>query len=261
MGRPVIAVIASSRDEGSCFAQQVAEESNLRAVATIIGALPVVVAAAPEITDVGSLIELADGILLSGSQSNVHPRCFGAEPLPIHEPFDERRDALVLPLIRACVDRAVPLLGICRGIQEMNVAFGGTLHPDLRELPGRLDHRTARLPTGEVHPDPDVVFADRHEVRFSEDGAFARLLGANAARVNSLHRQGILERGERVVVEGVATDGTIEAIRIADAPAFAFGVQWHAEYDPQHSPASLAMLAAFGAAAAAHRHRSRSARR
>ena len=162
--------------------------------------------------------------------------------MPRHEPYDQDRDAMALALIEACVERGVPLFGICRGLQEMNVAFGGSLHPEIRELPGRMNHRMPRLENGEVHPDPVVVFADRHEVRLVADGAFARLLGCETIRVNSLHGQGILEPGKRVVIEGIAEDGTIEAISIADAPAFALGVQWHAEYDPQTNPINRALF-------------------
>jgi putative glutamine amidotransferase len=133
----------------------------------------------------------------------------------------------------------------------MNVAFGGSLHPEIRELPGRMNHRAPRLETGEVHPDHTVVFADRHDVKLVPGGAFARILGCEMIRVNSLHGQGILEPGPRVIIEGVAEDGTIEAIRIAEAASFALGVQWHAEYDPQKSPINRALFEAFGAALAA----------
>ena len=173
---------------------------------------------------------------------------FGVEPHAAHEPYDVNRDAVALPLIRACVDRGVPVLGICRGFQEMNVAFGGSLHPEIRELPGRMNHRMPRVATGEIHPDPKIVFADRHEVRLVRGGVFAALFGQETIRVNSLHGQGILEPGGRVVIEGVAEDDTIEAIRIAEAPGFALGVQWHAEYDPQTNAVNRALFSAFGAA-------------
>ena len=163
------------------------------------------------------------------------------------------RDEVALALSEACVARGIPLFGICRGLQEMNVAFGGSLHPEIRELPGRMNHRAPRLENGDFHPDPEVVFADRHEVALAKDGFFARLLGCSSIRVNSLHGQGILEPGKRVILEGIAEDGTIEAIRIADAPAFAIGVQWHAEYDPQSNPINNALFKAFGAALAVHR--------
>jgi putative glutamine amidotransferase len=227
---------------------QLVGRSNLRAVAEVAGALPLMFAGTPDITDIDALLGAVDGILLTGARANIHPTCFGVEPDPRHEPYDPERDAMALALVEASVDRGVPLFGICRGFQEMNVAFGGTLHPEIRELPGRMNHRMPRLENGEVHPDPQVVFADRHEVRLAAGGVFAKLLGRQAIRVNSLHGQGILEPGKRIVVEGIAEDGTIEAIRIADAPAFAVGVQWHAEYDPQHNPINRALFKAFGAA-------------
>jgi putative glutamine amidotransferase len=130
----------------------------------------------------------------------------------------------------------------------MNVAFGGTLHPEIRDMPGRMNHRMPRLESGEIHPDPLVIFADRHEVRLVPGGTFARIFGSECIRVNSLHGQGIDRPGAQVVVEGVAEDGTIEAIRIAEAPGFALGVQWHAEYDPQSNPINRALFEAFGAA-------------
>jgi putative glutamine amidotransferase len=111
-----------------------------------------------------------------------------------------------------------------------------------------MNHRMPRLATGEIHPDPEVVFADRHEVRLVRGGVFAALFGSDTIRVNSLHGQGILEPGGRVVIEGVAGDDTIEAIRIAGAPGFALGVQWHAEYDPQTNAVNRALFSAFGAA-------------
>ena len=160
-----------------------------------------------------------------------------------------------LPLIEACVARGVPLFGICRGFQEMNVAGGGSLHPEIRELPGRMNHRMPRLETGEIHPDPAVVFADRHEVRLASDGVFARILGRDLIRVNSLHGQGILDVGDAVVAEGIAEDGTIEAIRMRKASGFALGVQWHAEYDPQTNPVNKALFEAFGEAVRDYRKR------
>jgi len=226
------------------------EERSLRAIAEVAGALPLMFAGTPDITDFGALLGAVDGILLTGARANVHPTHFGVAPDPRHEPYDHERDAMALALIEACVARGVPLFGICRGLQEMNVAFGGSLHPEIRELPGRMNHRAPRLENGEVHPDPLVVFADRHDVRLVPQGVFARLLGRETIRVNSLHGQGILEPGRRVVIEGIAEDGTIEAIRIAEAPAFALGVQWHAEYDPQRNPINRALFKAFGAALA-----------
>jgi putative glutamine amidotransferase len=246
--KPIVGVIGNSHLVEGRFAVQAVGERNLRAVAEVADALPLMFAGAPDITDIGALLDVVDGILLTGARANVHPARFGTEPHPRHEPYDDARDAMALALVEACVARGVPLFGICRGFQEMNVAFGGSLHPEIRELPGRMNHRMPRLETGEIHPDASVVFADRHNVSLVRGGRFAQLLGCETIRVNSLHGQGILELGDRVVVEGVAEDGTIEAICIADAPGFALGVQWHAEYDPQSNPINRTLFQTFGAA-------------
>lgn len=251
--RAVVGVIGNAHLVENRFAVQHVGERNLRAVAEVANALPLMFAGDPEITDLEQLLELVDGILLTGGRANVHPAHFNTEPNPRHEPYDPARDAMALALVRTCVDRGVPLFGICRGFQEMNVAYGGSLHPEIRELPGRMNHRMPRLPTGEIHPDAEVVFADRHSVQLSQGGEFEKLFGRDLIRVNSLHGQGILVPGDRVVVEGIAEDGTIEAIRIEGAPGFALGVQWHAEYDPQRNPINRALFLAFGQAIAAYR--------
>ena len=253
MTRPVIGIIGNSYSVENRFSVQMAGEKNLQAVADVTGALPLIFAGNPRITDISDLLSVVDGVLLTGARANVHPSLFGAEPDPRHEPYDVDRDAVALPLIEACVARGVPVFGICRGFQEMNVAGGGSLHPEIRDLPGRMNHRMPRLENGEIHPDPAVVFADRHEVKLTPDGVFARILGRDTIRVNSLHGQGVLELGERIVSEGVAEDGTIEAIRFRDAQGFALGVQWHAEYDPQDNPINQALFKAFGEAVQAHK--------
>ena len=246
--KPVVGVIGNWHRLEGRFDVQAVGERNLRAIAEVADALPLVFAGCPEITDIAALLDVVDGIVLTGARANVHPARFKSAPDAKHEPYDTKRDEVALTLSEACVARGIPLFGICRGLQEMNVAFGGSLHPEIRELPGRMNHRMPRLESGEIHPDPKVIFADRHEVRLLAGGAFAELLGCDTIRVNSLHGQGILDPGKRVVVEGIAEDGTIEAIRIADAPSFALGVQWHAEYDPQRNPINRALFQAFGKA-------------
>jgi putative glutamine amidotransferase len=248
MRRPVVGVIGNAHRIEDRFTVQMVGERNLRAITDVADAVPLMFAGSPEITDVGTLLDIVDGVVLTGARANVHPTRFNSEPHISHEPYDIHRDEVALALSEACVARGIPLFGICRGLQEMNVAFGGSLHPEIRELPGRMNHRMPRLESGEIHPDPVVVFADRHDVALTPGGVFAKLLGCETIRVNSLHGQGILEPGERVVIEGIAEDGTIEAIRIADAPGFALGVQWHAEYDPQRNPINRKLFEAFGAA-------------
>src|ERR1041385_1444545 len=196
MKRPVIGVIGNAHLVEKRFPAQLVSERILRAVAESTGALPMMFAGAPEITDADALLHAVDGVLLTGARANVHPTRFGCEPHARYEPYDQQRDALSLALIEVCVERGVPLLGICRGLQEMNVAFGGSLHPEVRDLPGRMNHRAPRAEDGSLHRDPAVVLADRHEVRFVADGIFAKLLGCLTIRVNSLHGQAILEPGD-----------------------------------------------------------------
>ena len=248
MKRPVVGIIGSMHLVENRFAAQRVGERNMRAVKDVVGALPVMFAGSPEITDIDALLDVVSGVLLTGARANVHPTRFGVEPHASYEPYDEPRDELALELVKACVERGVPLLGVCRGFQEMAVTYGSTLHPEIRELPGRMNHRMPRLPNGEIHPDQAVIYGDRHDIHLTPDGVFARIFGSDTVRVNSLHGQGILEPGQRVIVEGVADDGTIEAIRIADATGFALGAQWHAEYDPQSNPVNRALFEAFGEA-------------
>lgn len=250
MKKPVVGVIGNRYIVDDRFETQLVGERNLRALSDVSGALPLMFAGAPRITEIGALLDAVDGIVLTGARANVHPSQFDTEPDPAHEPYDEDRDDVALKLVRACVEKSIPLFGICRGMQEMNVAFGGSLHPEIREIPGRMNHRMPRLETGEVHPDPKVVFADRHDVTLTPGGAFARLYGRETIRVNSLHGQGVLEPGSRIVVEGVAEDSTVEAIAVSDASNFALGVQWHAEYDPQTNPVNRILFEAFGKAIA-----------
>jgi len=246
--QPVVGVIGSAHlAEGKFPAQRVSERI-LRAATEAAGALPLIFAGTPEIIDIAALLDAIDGIVLTGARANVHPSHFGEDEDPAYEPYDRPRDALALPLIQAAVEQGVPLFGICRGFQEMNVAYGGTLHPEIRELPGRLNHRALRLANGEINPDPTVIYAERHDVRLTPGGTFARLLGTETIRVNSLHGQGILKAGERVVIEGVAEDDTIEAIRIDGAQNFALGVQWHAEHLADSNPVNRRLFEAFGAA-------------
>ena len=171
--KPVVGVIGNSFRIEDRFQTQLVGERNLRAISQVAGAIPLMFAGASDITDIDALLDVVDGIMLTGARANVHPTNFDAEPGPAYEPYDENRDALALKLVTTCVDRGVPLFGVCRGFQEMNVAYGGSLHPEIRDIPGRMNHRMPRLESGEIHPDIDFVFADRHEVKLLADGHFA----------------------------------------------------------------------------------------
>ncbi len=219
-----------------------ASDTYVRAVDAVVGAVPVLLPANGDTADIGTLLLRLDGIILTGSRSNVNPSLYGGPPHAEGTPEDAARDAVTLPLIRAAIAAGVPVLAICRGLQELNVALGGTLHQRLQDLPGRLDHSTPMQPNSRVRQ------GKAHVVRISQSGWLRGLAGADEIAVNSLHNQGIDKLGDRLVVEATAPDGTIEAVRVADAPGFAVGVQWHPEYDFETDRVSRAIFASFGAA-------------
>jgi len=199
-----------------------------------------------EAADVDDLLPVVDGVLLTGSPSNVDARHFGAEALST-DLLDPRRDALTMALVRAALREGVPLLGVCRGLQEINVALGGTLHQRVHGQPGLMDHRE---PEGE---DLAVQFGERHEVILAEGSAFARWAGGTRAMVNSLHGQGLARLGTGLVAEAHAPDGLVEGVHVAGARAFAYGVQWHPEWQHAQHPFYERTLQAFAQACNAHR--------
>ncbi len=196
------------------------------------------------------LLDRIDGLLLPGSPSNVHPCHYegGASATP--DLHDYERDATTLPLIREAIARAIPLLAICRGIQELNVALGGTLHQTVHDVPGRLDHRSG---PGTL----EEKYGPKHPVRLF--GRLARLIGATEIMVNSLHGQAIDHPAPGMEVEAVAPDGTIEAVWVASAPGFAQGIQWHPEWRYAERPGSMAIFEAFGDACRARQSGSKKA--
>ena len=189
------------------------------------------------------LLERVDGLLLPGSPSNVHPDNYdgGASLTPEHH--DPDRDATTLPLVRDAVRRGVPLLAICRGIQELNVALGGTLHQRVHEIEGSMDHRAGE-------GDLERRYGPKHVIMLT--GRLAGMLGTETLTVNSLHGQAIRRLAPGLVVEALAPDDTIEAVRGATSPGFLFGVQWHPEWRYADDPASRALFAAFGDACRTH---------
>ena len=242
MARPVIGIVGNAHVINSEYPVQAVGVSNIRAVAELTGALPLIVPALPMAGNIPDLLDACDGFVLTGGRPNVHPSHYGVEPTEKHGSFDPDRDAVTLPLIRECVARGVPIFGICRGFQEVNVAFGGSLHPEIREIPGRMNHRMP--PDGTL----EEKFEHRHVVRLTRGGTFHRMLGSDEVLVNSLHGQGILEKGARVVIEGYAPDDTPEAIIIEGAQGFAMGVQWHPEWNAANDPVSRPLFQALGVA-------------
>ncbi len=215
------------------------------AAVTALGLQPVLypMAAAADVVD---LLPLVDGVLLTGSPSNVEATRFGATALPT-DLLDPRRDALTMALVPAALECGVPLFGVCRGLQEMNVALGGSLHQQVHAEPGLMDHREPD------DPDLAVQFDLRHEVLLTPGSAFAQWAGGTRARVNSLHGQGIKRLADRLVAEALAPDGLVEGVRVDDAPGFAYGVQWHPEWRHESTPFYQRSLEAFAAACRAHR--------
>ncbi len=223
-----------------------ASDSYVRAVLGPVDGIPVLLPAAGEALVPGILPRL-DGLILTGSRSNVCPDRYDGPPHAEGTPEDHARDATTLPLIRAAIAAGLPLLAICRGFQELNVALGGTLDQRIQDLPGRLDHSTPadqRLPS--------IRTGKAHMVRLQPGSPVADLAGgAREVPVNSLHNQGIARLAPCLAAEGWAPDGTIEAVRVKDAPGFALGVQWHPEYDWERDAVSRRLFEAFGRAATA----------
>ena len=198
--------------------------------------------------DVPDLLPLVDGVLLTGSPSNVEATHFGAAALPT-DLLDPRRDKLTMALVRATVAAGTPLFGVCRGLQEMNVALGGSLYQQVHAEQGLMDHR---------EPDSeslDEQFAERHEVQLAPGSAFAQWAGGERVLVNSLHGQGIKRLADGLVAEAHAPDGLIEGVRVAHASAFAFGVQWHPEWQHEANAFYARTLEAFAQACGEHSRR------
>jgi putative glutamine amidotransferase len=243
--KPIIGVPADRRLLGSHWFHCVGEKY-LKAVADAADAVPLIVPAFGEQSELDVLLERCDGVLLTGSPSNVEPHRYDGPPSAPGTWHDPERDATTLPLIPRAVAAGLPLLAVCRGFQELNVAYGGTLHQKLHELPGFLMHKE-----DETRP-LEEQYGPAHEVRLTPGGLLARLAGRETIEVNSLHSQGIDRLGSGLAVEARAPDGVIEAVRVADAAGFAVAVQWHPEWQVLTNDFSTALFAAFGAAARAH---------
>ncbi len=237
--RPVIGIPADRRVLGP-HPYHLVGEKYLTAVLDAAGGMPLIVPAIGRELGLEELLETLDGLLFMGSPSNVEPHHYRGEPSDSGTLHDPHRDETTLPLIPRAVAAGVPVLGICRGFQEMNVAFGGTLWQKLHEVPGHMDHRE----------DPErpieEQYAAAHEVILAPDGWLRRLAGSERIQVNSLHGQGIRDLGAGLAVEARASDGVIEAFRVEQARSFALAVQWHPEWRVRGNAFSRALFAAFG---------------
>ena len=219
---------------------QMVGEKYLDALIKASGALPLIVPVLPDDVDIDELLARFDGIFLTGSYSNVEPHHYAGEPSEDGTLHDPHRDAVTLPLARRALQTGVPLLAVCRGFQELNVALGGSLHQKVHEVQGYHNHL-------ENKDDPlDKQYGPSHPVGLADGGMLRELAGSDTVMVNSLHGQGVARLAKGVTVEAVADDGLIEAFRVDDIPGFALAVQWHPEWRVMQNEFSTAIFKAFG---------------
>ncbi|HEY1898669.1 MAG TPA: gamma-glutamyl-gamma-aminobutyrate hydrolase family protein [Steroidobacteraceae bacterium] len=237
--RPVIGISADRRMIGK-HAFHLVGEKYMKAVTDAADGIPVLLPALGDSRDIEEVLRHLDGIVLPGSPSNVEPHRYAGNPSVPGTLHDPDRDATTLTLIPRAVQMGVPLLGICRGFQEMNVAFGGTLLQRVHEAPGHLDHRD------DESAELEVQYGPAHEVRLEPGGLLSKLAGTQHLRVNSLHWQGVERLGKDLLVEARAPDGLIEGFQVRNASRFAVAVQWHPEWRAMSNPFSRALFAAFG---------------
>lgn len=242
MTRPIVGIISNSYLINDEYPTHAGGTMNSEAIAKVSNCMPLLVPSDPRLVSVEELMERCDGFLLTGARPNVHPEEYGESNTEGYGEFDRDRDALTLPLVRACVEQGQPFFGVCRGFQEVNVAMGGTLYPEIRDLPGRMNHRMP--PDGTL----EEKFEIRHKVDVTPGGPFHKIFGATAVMTNTLHGQGIKKPGSRIVIDGQAEDGTPEAIYVKDAPGFTASVQWHPEWNAEADPVSRPLFTAFGEA-------------
>jgi putative glutamine amidotransferase len=241
---PIVGIPACIKTMGS-HAYHAVGAKYVAAVAEAAGCTPLLLPALGDGLDREQILDMVDGLLFTGSVSNVAPELYGRQLARPDLPLDAARDATTLPLMRAALAAGVPLLGICRGFQELNVAMGGTLHQEVHAQPGMMDHREAS------DADIDVQYGPAHVVTLTPGGLLQNMLGGVAEiTVNSIHGQGVERLGADLSAEAVAPDGLVEAVRVSNARSFALGVQWHPEWKVQQNLQSLAIFRAFGRACA-----------
>ncbi|HET6390891.1 gamma-glutamyl-gamma-aminobutyrate hydrolase family protein [Hyphomicrobium sp.] len=237
MSRPIVIIPCSTETVGGLISD-VAVRKYAVAVAEGSECQPLLLPVGKGLADIASVLEVASGILLTGAISNVHPMHYGDEEPILPDAIDPDRDAVTLPLIRAAVERKLPLFAICRGFQELNVALGGSLHQAVHNLENYADHREPQV------KDFEVMFAARHPIRLT--GELRKWVGQDEIIVNSLHGQGINSLAKPLVAEAFAEDGLVEAARAVTGHTFSLGVQWHPEWQLHTNPHSLALFRRFG---------------
>jgi putative glutamine amidotransferase len=246
--KPLIGVVSDRRLLEPHHFHMVGEKY-LRALVGASGVYPVALPSLTEDFDVQEILDRLDGIFLPGSPSNVEPHHYDGTPSIPGTRHDPERDHGTLPLIPAVVRAGIPLFAVCRGFQEMNVAFGGSLHQLVHEIPGYRVHK-------ENPDDPiEIQYGPSHEVTFTPGSLLESITGKNCATVNSLHSQAINQLAEGLLIQATAEDGLVEAFVVDKAPGFTLGVQWHPEWQVQNDEVSTAIFHAFGEACRSYRSR------
>lgn len=242
---PLVGLSCDARELGP-HPFHVVGDKYIRAVSHGARCQPLLIPALGDWWEIDSLLDRLDGLFLTGSPSNLHPSHYGLPDAMITPPLDTGRDATTLPLLKRALARGLPVFAVCRGFQELNVALGGTLHPRVQEVAGKMDHRDPE------HEPVEVQYAPVHKVALTPGGAFACITGQGEMMVNSLHQQGIDRLAPGLAVEATAPDGLVEGVRYTGGPGFAIGVQWHPEWRFWENPPYQALLAAFGDAVRAY---------
>jgi putative glutamine amidotransferase len=248
MTKPLVMVTADVKSIDG-FNWHAVMSSYLQAAIKGSDAIPMILPSLGAELDLDAALDQVDGVLATGSRSNVNPQLYGRDPIEADGPYDPDRDATTLPLLKRAIERGIPVFAICRGMQELNVALGGTLLTEIQALEGRNDHRA---PTSKHQ---DERFRIAHPVEVVSGGSLEAALGSEPFEVNSLHRQAVGDLGNGLTIEAQAEDGTIEAISVEDSPGFVLATQWHPEWWVMTDGPSKRLFAAFGNAARAYRQK------
>jgi len=243
--KPIVGIITS--ETVGFNGRQLSHSTGKRYVKSVMNfskVIPILIPACIGKNDLRAFLATIDGVVLTGGRANIEPPHYGGAEFPIDEPIDPARDKVVLDIIPECLKREMPIFGICRGIQEINVACGGTLFYRVHHENGKNDHRMPQNDDAAL----EDIFKPKHEIRFTENNLFTTFIEKDRFTVNSLHGQGIDKLGRGLTVEAYSEDGLIEAISVTDYKAFGVGVQWHAEFHPEREENKLnkILLKKFG---------------
>ncbi|MEP3430520.1 MAG: gamma-glutamyl-gamma-aminobutyrate hydrolase family protein [Roseibium sp.] len=248
MTKPLVLVTADVKSIDG-FNWHAVISTYLQAIVKGSDAVPMILPALGADLDLDAALDQVDGVLATGSRSNVNPQLYGQDPIEANGPYDPDRDSTTLPLLKRAMERGIPIFAICRGMQELNVALGGSLLTEIQNLEGRNDHRP---PTSDRQ---DERFRIAHPVEITTGGTLETILGAEPFEVNSLHRQALGDLGNGLIIEAQAEDGTIEAVSVKDSPGYLLATQWHPEYWVMTDGPSKKLFGAFGDAARAYREK------